>query len=510
MNNTNKVIVNTGVSYLALGLNMVFGLISVRLILQALGEESYGIYVIVGGIVAMLDILNSNMSNTSMRYLAYSLGSKDKNDILVTFNSTVVIHYLIGLLTIAILEVGGWIMFEYIVNIPEGRMGEAKIIYQFMVVTTFITVISVPYDAVTNAHEKIWMLSVFDVMASVLKLGVAIALIYYGGNRLIFYGFLLMALQVLMRIVKVTYARRNFSECRKRMRNMVNKNKIKEILSFTGWNLFGSIAALGAGQLRSIIVNYFFGVRLNAAQGVSSQVSHPLNQIVVSMTRAINPQIMKSEGGGDHQRMKYIVAIGAKYSTFLMALFGIPVLIEAPFLLGVWLDKVPEYAVIFVQFSIVGMLMEKLTFQLNHAVSAVGNIRGLQFFSAVTNLLYLPVAWYLFNLGYSPVSIYWLFLVSLVLIAIVSLYFAKRNAGIEPLGYAKSAIIPVVVPMFLATFMALALKRFIATGWTNLIVVVLFYCVCFVALFWALGMDKAEHKRWKGIIKQVTTKKSKI
>lgn len=506
MNNTNKIIVNTGVSYVALAVNMIVGLISVRFILQALGEESYGVYVIVGGIVAMLDILNSNMSNTSMRYLAYSLGNKDKDDILVTFNTTIRIHYVVGFITILVLELGGWLMFKYVVNIPSERIFDAKIIYQFMVVTTFVSVISVPYDAVTNAHEKIWMLSVFDIVSCVLKLFVAILLLYYGGNRLILYGLLLMVVQILMRLVKVAYARHSFSECSRKTKKNFSKDKMKEILSFTGWNLFGSIAALGATQLRNLIVNYFFGVRLNAAQGVSGQVSRPLNQIVSSMTRAINPQIMKSEGGGDRERMKYIVSIGAKYSTFLMALFGVPVLIEAPFLLEIWLDKVPEFAPIFVQLTIVGMLIEKLTFQLNHAVTAVGNIKGLQVASSIVNLLYLPVAWVMFKAGCPPVTIYWLFLGSLLLIAIVRLHFAKTVAGIQPWSYIKLAIIPVLIPMILAATATLVVNAFLPYGWWSLIVVFLFFCVAFPVLFWFSGMDKVEHNRWLGILKQIKFK----
>ena len=352
MNNSNRIILNTGVTYIALLLKMVVGLFTVKFVLRALGEVDYGVYIIVGGIVAILEILNANMSNTSMRYLAYSLGNKDKDDIYITFNSTVFIHYLIGVLSIVVLEVGGYFMFEYVVNIPPERLGDAKIIYQFMIVTTFISVISVPYDAVTNAHEKIWMLSVFDIISVVLTLSLALFLLVYEGDRLIMYGLCLMLIQLIMRVVKVRYAKSHFEECKIVKKEYIVKQRMKEILSFTGWNLLGSVSALGAGQFRNLIVNHFFGVRLNAAQGISDTVSNPINQIAASMTRAINPQIMKSEGGQNRERMKYIVAIGAKYSSFLFALFGIPILIEIPYLLEIWLDEVPEYACVFSRITI--------------------------------------------------------------------------------------------------------------------------------------------------------------
>lgn len=502
MNNANRIIFNTAVSYVALLLKLFVGLFSVRLVLKALGEENYGVFVIVGGLVGMLDILNTDMTNTSMRYLAHSLGNKDKREVYVTFNSTLVIHYIIGAFTVILLEIAGPLMFKYIVNIPESRMWAAKIIYQFMIVTTFMTVIAVPYDAVTNAHEKIWMLSVFDMVTVVLRLGIAVSLLYYEGDRLILYGLLLMLLQVAMRLVKAMYAKRHFPECRRLDRNMISKSRMREIMSYTGWNLFGSISALGARHLRSIVVNYFFGVRLNAAQGVANQVANPVNKIVTGMTRAINPQIMKSEGGGERNRMKFIVFISAKYSTFLMAIFSIPVILEAPLLLNVWLETVPQYAVLFTQISIAGMLMEKFTYQLTPAINAVGKIRGYQVCHAIGNLVYLPIAFVLFSRGYSPAVIYWLSFLSLTCNAVSRFYFGRKVAGILFWEYVKSAILPALIPMTIATVFVLVPYFLIPSGWINLVVVTLLFCVVFLVLFWLLGINKVERARWLGIFLQ--------
>ena len=503
MTNSNKIIVNTAVSYVALLFKMIVGLFIVRYVLQALGEVDYGVYVIVGGIVAMLDVLNTNMSNTSMRYLAYSLGSKNKEDRYVTFNTTVFIHYLIGLITILVLEIGGYFMFEYIINIPPEKIVDAKIIYQFMIASTFISVISVPYDAVTNAHEKIWMLSVFDIINICICLGLALFLLVYNGNRLIMYGFCLMLIQLVMRIVKVIYAKTKFEECRKIKKKYVNRQHMKEILSFTGWNLFGSVAALGMTQLRSLILNVFFGVRLNAAEGITRRVAMPLNMIVSSMTRAINPQIMKSEGGQEHERMKFIVAIGSKYSTFLFAIFGIPVLIEMPYLLDVWLDKVPEFAVVFCQLSIIAMLIEKFTFQIVHAVSAVGRIKNFQIMGAITNLIYLPIAWFLFKMGYSPVTIYVLSIFSNILMAFVRFYFGNTVAGIKPSFFIKTAILPVSVPLLISSALSFGVYSVLDDGIGNIVAVFVTFILSFLFLFWLFGMERSEHIRWIGLCRKI-------
>lgn len=502
MNNSNRILINTAATYIALLLRLIIGLFSVRLVLQALGEEDYGIYVIVGGIVSLLDILNTNMSNTSMRYLAYSLGRKDKNDIIITFNSTLVIHYLIGFLSVLLLEIGGWVMIEFIVDVPADKMNDARIIYQFMVLSTFISIIAVPYDAVINAHEKIWILSLFDVLISGFMLGIACLLLLYSGNRLVLYGFCLLFVQVLMRVVKVVYAKHHFVECRKFRKDYVTKEQIKGILSFTGWNLFSSISSLGANQLRSIIINSFFGVRLNAAEGVSRQVNKPLSIMVTSMTRAINPQIMKSEGGDDRNRMKFIVEIGSKYSSYLFAIFGIPIFIEAPYIFKIWLKEVPDFAIIFCQLTILCALCEKFTFQITQAVNAVGNIKGLQIMSSFANLIYLPIAYFLFKFGYSPTAIYYLSFLSVFLNALLRLYFGKKVAGIMPIQFLKKSVTPVLWPLLLSMVLAFILHFALNESPIRLFVVTIVFCASLTILFWFLGMTQYERRKWSGITKQ--------
>lgn len=506
MNNSNKIILNTAVSYIALIVKMVVGLFTVRFVLRALGEVDYGVYVIVAGIVVMLDVLSSSMSNTSMRYLAHSLGSKNKEEIFVTFNTTVYIHYIIGLISVLVLEIGGLIMFEYIVNIPTDKIVDAKIIYQFMIITTVTSINAVPYDAVTNAHEKIWVLSVFDIISVVLNLAIALFLLVYDGNRLIMYGFGIMLIQLIMRIAKVVYAKKSFPESRKVQKKYFNKQRMKEILSFTGWNLLGSVTAIFRGHLRSLIINMFFGVRLNAAEGVSRQVNKPLNMIVTSMTRAINPQIMKSEGGDNREKMQYLVIMGAKYSTFLFAILGIPVWVKLPFLFDIWLDQVPEFAVIFCRLSLIAILLEKFTFQINHAISAVGKIRNYQIVGVFTDLIIYPIAYVLFKNGYPPTTIYYLSLFAIVLGSISRLYFGWSVAGIKPWTYIKQAILPVLWPLMIATAMIVLMNMYIVEGWVNLIVVFLSFCTIFPVLFWFIGMNAGEHNHWISIFRQLKSK----
>ena len=205
MDRTNRIIYNTGVLYAQMVISAIVSLLSVRYVLQALGEEDYGVYMLVAGVVALLDVLSSSMAHTSMRYMAHSLGKKDLDTSLKTFNTTLFIHYCLAAILVVVLEVGGWIMFEWFVNIPEGKMFAAKVVYQFMVVTSLVTVVSVPFDAVINSHENLLFLAVVGIADSIVGIGIALLLFVYDGDRLILYGFLMMILKIIVRIVKQVY-----------------------------------------------------------------------------------------------------------------------------------------------------------------------------------------------------------------------------------------------------------------------------------------------------------------
>jgi O-antigen/teichoic acid export membrane protein len=499
MNNSNRVIFNTGFLYIRLIVGLVIGLLTTRIVLKALGETDYGIYMLVAGVVAMLGILNSNMSNTSMRYIAHSLGSTDKKNILTTFNTTLFLHFLVGLVVVLIMLLGGVIMFEYLLNIPNNRVFDAKVVFVFMVITTLVTVISAPYDALINAHENILVLSLVDIFGDVLKLGIAIYLTFSTSNLLILYGLLMLVVQIILRIIKQWYSRVNYDECKIRFR-YIDKKLMKSILSFTGWNLFGSFGSMVVTQVKGILLNIFFGVRLNAAEGVARSASTAINMVSTSMTRAINPQLMKSEGGGDRKKMLYITEVSTRYSLFLFGLFAVPVFLEAPYLLKVWLVNVPEFAVIFFQISVLTMMLEKFTFPITDAIRAIGDIRKITTIEASLRLLNIPIAYLIFKLGYGPTSIYIVALVISCVVFFNRLYFGKRIAGLQPIIFIKGSILPFFFPFLVAVALALIPYFLIEGGFLRLCGVTFVFMGTLTVLFWTFGMQIDERDKLKSIL----------
>ncbi|MEN9324172.1 MAG: hypothetical protein RL699_1952, partial [Bacteroidota bacterium] len=349
---------------------MLLGLISTRIVLGALGEINYGIYILIAGVIGMLGVLNSSMINSSLRFITHSIGTKNEDHINKTFTTTIILHFIIGLAIIILMEIGGYFTFKYFLNIPIEKIWDAKIIFHFMVLTTYVTIISVPFDSLINANEKIFALALVDLLGSIINLLAAIYLTYSSGNLLVIYGGLVLGNQILLRIVKQLYVKIHFSKYRVDIKKYFDKKIFWSILSYSSWNILGSIASVSVVQIKSVFINNFFSVKVNAANGIASTVSSQVNQVASSMTGAIYPQLVKSEGSGDRIRMIRITEIATKFSIFLFSILALPVVFETNYLLTIWLKNVPQYTVIICQIILINLLLEKITFEVNTAIRA--------------------------------------------------------------------------------------------------------------------------------------------
>ncbi|MFC2096243.1 hypothetical protein ACFLQ3_00920 [Bacteroidota bacterium] len=510
MKPSHKIVFNTGVLYVKLLVVMALSLFTTRLVLGALGETNYGIYSLVAGVVGMLAIMQSAMSSASMRFMAHSLGSNNEILILKTFNTTLFLHIIIGLVVVAIIEIGGYFMFDYLLNIPADKVFDAKVVFHFMALTTFVSIIAVPYDAVINSHENLLALSIVDVIGSFLKLGLAIYLTVSHFNLLILYGFGMLAIQIIMRIIKQRYSVTHYKECTLNLKIYIDKSLAREILYFSGWNLFGSIAGVSVTQVRSVLLNMFFGVTINAADGISKTSSGQVNLVSTSLTRAINPQLVKSEGSGDRQKMLRITNISTKFSVFLFALFAIPVILETPYLLNVWLKNVPAYAVIFVRLTLIGLFIDKFTFEITSAIRAVGNIRNLTIVEAVIAFTNIPVAYLFFKMGFPPYSIYIISIIIGSLAILNRFYFGKKVAGMNIYIFIKNGISPIFILIILATLFSLIPLSFLHESFIRLILVSLTFILTLTISFWFFGLTNEEHTKMKQILHSILKKAKRL
>ena len=502
-NSTSQIARNTLLLYFRMLLTMGVTLYTSRVILNALGVEDYGIYNVVGGVVAMFGILSGSLSSAISRFITFELGKGDFEKLKRIFCTSVNIQIiLIVIITVLMETVGIWFLNAKMV-IPEGRLAAANWVFHFSVVTFALNLLSVPYNAVIIAHEKMSAFAYISVIDCTLILIVAFIIPYNPIDKLIYYGLLIMIVGAINRSIYAIYCKRHFEEATYIM--IFDKGLMKEMFGFAGWSFIGSSAVIFRDQGGNMILNLFFGPVVNAARGIAVQINNALQCFVNSFMTALNPQITKSYAQGDHEYMMKLIFIGSRYSFFLLLLLSLPVFFNTHFVLELWLTQVPEYSVVFVQLVMVLSLQDSLANPLITAMLATGNIKRYQIIAGGLNSLNLPVSYLLFRFGFSPEYLFIVAIVFSFLLTFVRLWLLQSLIHINMVKYLKEVylnvifvtIIAITIPLFLRYKMQESVQTFLILSMITIISTV------FAILFY--GCKKEERvvilKKVRGFLK---------
>lgn len=473
---------------------MFISLYTTRLILNSLGATDFGIFNIVGGAIAMLGFLNAAMAGATQRFMSYAEGEGNKDKQKSIFNVSVVLHFLIALAVGIALLVAGYFFFNGILNIPADRMHAARMVYYFMIISTMLTVMTVPYDAVLNAHENMLYYAIVGIIESVLKLGVALVVVHTLADKLIIYGGLMASISLTVMIVMRVYCHKHYAECEFAPRKHWHKGLMKEMSGFAGWNFLNSSTAMVSNYGAGIILNFYFGTLLNAAQGIANQLSGQLMSFSNTMLKALNPVIAKSEGGGNRELMLQASMTGCKISFCLLAFFAIPFLIEIPYIFQIWLKNVPEWAITFGRLEIIRNLSEQLIIALQNAINAEGNIKQYSIFRSIGYILPMPLSILAFHFGLDPTWLYaiWIFFGSIVGGGIV-FYFCKRNCGFSITYYLRSVIYPCLTIVIISAILGSLPTIFnVHPSFFRLILTFGISMSIFAIVLWHYGFNKSE------------------
>lgn len=273
MSTSSRVVKNTMFLYVRMAVSIFVGLYSTRLILHALGAADYGIFNVIGGSIAMMGFLNSTLANATQRFMSCALGEGIISSQIKVFNVTIVLHVVIGLLTVISLIALMPLLFGTVLNIEPGRVSSAKVIYYCLIFSTFLTIINVPYEAIINAHENMGYYTAIGFLESLLKLGIAVLCIYVSSDRLILYGICMATLPLITLSIMKIYCHKKYPECILSPKKYFDIRILKNIASFSGWNFLTAISHLITLQGLGLVLNHFFGTILNAAQGIANQVN---------------------------------------------------------------------------------------------------------------------------------------------------------------------------------------------------------------------------------------------
>lgn len=465
---------NTLLLYVRMLLMMAISLYTSRVVLAALGVSDFGIYNVVGGFVALFTMVSGTMATATQRFLSYEIGRGTQENIMRLFSTSVMIHVILGGLILLLAEtIGLWYVNNKMVFPPE-RLSAVNWVYQFSVLTLIINVLSVPYNASIIAYEKMAAFAYIGIVDAVLKLAVAFFVVVSTSDRLILYAFLLMLIAIGNRLFYTFYVRRNFKFCRCIWK--VDREYRKSLLSFIGYNFIGSIANIGKTQGINVLLNLFFGTAVNAARGISVQILHAVTGFVHNFQLAMNPQIIKLYAAGEKEEMFKLIFRGSKFSYLLVLVLSLPIIIETPYILNLWLVEVPEHTVIFVRLTLAITLVDSLAPALLAGIHASGKVKNYQLTNGTMLMMTLPLVYLVLWLGCEP---YMAFVTSLGIsiicyfIRVVMLHFIT---GFPMLAYFRQVTFRILLVTVLSLLIPLTIPFFKDSGfmWFMISIVVTF------------------------------------
>jgi len=487
-----------------MGITIFVSLYTTRIVLNALGIEDFGIFNLIGGAIAMLTFLNASMASASQRFMSYAQGQQDKDRQRRIFNASIIMHAIIAITLLLVLEGIGILLFKGVIKIAPERMQAAWIVYQLSIISTIFIILSVPYEAVINARENMLLIAILGIAESFLKLGVAHYLLYTENDKLIVYVLFTAIVTISMVGLKVAYCHQKYNECIWAPKKYADRRLFKEMATFASWSFMGTSSSMVSNYGQGIVLNTFFGTKVNAAQGIASQISGQLGAFASTMLRALNPLIAKSEGAGDRQLMLRASMIGSKMGFLLILITTAPVLLEMPYIFDVWLKIVPEYTVIFCQLLLVRNLIEQLFIPLASSIAAVGKIRNYQISTSILTLLPLPAAFILFKLSFEPYALYATFVIYSIITSIVILYYAYIVCNIPVKFYLKNVIVRCLAALTITLSIGSIPLFLMPADFSRLIIVTITTTIAFFFSAWHIGFDQIEKKALSVVAKDVS------
>ena len=484
---------------------MLLTLYMVRVVLASLGQSDYGVYTVVAGCVAMLGFLTNSLVRTTQRFVSFYQGKKDPISLKSVFNNCLIVHFVFGLLIVVVLEILSPLFFNGFLNIPQDRIKAAVYLYHLIVSILFITISTSPYRALLISHENIVYISVIDIVDIVLKVLLVLLMSVTSCDRLIFYGVILLIVQIFNFFALSIFCYKKYEECILPKISGIEVKYIKEMGMFAGWQIYGTACQIGRDQGLSIILNRAFGTIMNAGLGIGVQVSGATNTLSSAIVNAMSPQIVKAEGAGDRSRTIWLSNVLSKMVFFLMSILGIPILFELPQVLHIWLGEYPESAVFFSRMYILALLMDSLTIGLTHVNNAIGKIGKYILLMNTPKFLTVVLAFFALKLGLHLIYIGVVYVAIEAICSFVRVPLIREQAGLNVRDFYYNVIIREAIPAGICVTTCWA----VTTLWSfqlRFLLTFVFSALCYSAAMYFIGFTKKEKDIIDKLIKNVSAK----
>lgn len=480
-------------------ISMFLGFFTSRILLTQLGITDFGLYNVVAGFIMMLAFLNSALSLGTQRFLNYALGKGQEEKLQKIFSASLTIHVSFALLILVIAESGGLFFLNKYMIIPSNRLIATNIVYQFVVLSSLLAFIQIPYLATLIAYEKMQQYARICIIDVILKFLAAFVLMFISEDKLICYSFAIFIVAIVIFILYASYCHRNFLWMKYTCPN--DWKLLKSMLSFSGWNVFSSISMVLNGQFVNVLLNMFFGPTVNAARGISTQLNNSVSGLVNNFQIAVNPQIVQSYSSGDKNTFYNLINKSAKFSFFLLLIFVAPICLNIKEVLFFWLSSVPNYSDIFCVIIFLTTLFNSFSLPLATAANATGNIKKFQLYTGIAELSNIPLSYLFLKLGFSPVVVYIIAFCIVFTTLLIRLAVLKKIIHLEVLSFIVKIVARCIVCSMLAVVLCVLIFEYISIdGYVGLFIKLGVDFIITLLVIYTTGLNSSEKKYLKKII----------
>ncbi len=494
-----RILKNTLMLYVRMILVMGITLFTSRIILENLGVEDFGIYNVVGGVIVMMSFFNSTLSSTCQRYFSTDLGTGDKKKLNKDFCLTMTLYLCFILVVVVVCETIGLAFVNSKLVIPENRVFAANCVYHISLLTFIASSLSIPYNALVISHEDMSFYAYLSIIECALKLGIAILLAYFGGERLIFYAVLMFIASFLTTFVYYIYCKKKYDYIRFKL--LWDKKEVKEISSYSGWHLIGAVSVLVRNQGVNILINTFFNPAISAARAVSFQVLTATDSLTSNFFTAVKPQIYKSYSSNDMEGMHSLIRYSSIICFFLISLLAIPLISNTFFVLDLWLKEVPEHTVLFTQLVLINAIIESVNGPSIAAALATGKIRNFEIITGALMIFNLPVCWVFLKLGYCPEFTMIVSIIIALITVFVRAFIIEGLVGYKVSDYIVKVILPIGIIGSLVLGSSYYISHLFNNGWACLIITTLYSSTLLIILTFFMCFNREERNHFVGIVK---------
>jgi len=469
---------------------MLISLYTIRIVLEILGAEDYGIFNVVGGIVLLFTFLNTAMVRTTQRFMNFALGQNDMERVRNVYSISIVVHALIAVIVVFFAQTVGVWFFQTWLSIPTERQSAAFVVYQFSVVTTVIGILQVPYRATIIAYERMSFFAILSIVEAALRLGVVFLLPLILFDKLMVYAFLVCITWIVVFLIHKVYCNRTFETAR--FRYFMDRSLLRQLLVFSGWSAFGGAVNISRDQGCNILINIFHGVTVNAAMGIATQVNMAVYHFVSNFQTAFNPQIVKSYSVKDYDYFMLLIFRASKISFCLLFFFVLPLYLNAEFVLRIWLSDVPEYTVILTQLFLLYSLAQAIMGPLWMSIRAIGDIKKYHLVLSCFVFANLPLSFIFLWLGFSPAWILIVRVILNILILFWHIYFLSKKISFPINGFLNEVILPICIIAGLSVFATIFVYNLFIDDINKLILSCIVSSVSIGSLMYLIGLKKHE------------------